>query len=158
MKGAKLYIVIGLIVAAVAVGYYWYQNGAKTLGQPASNTPFDLDDAAAYNQMRALMQKDFAGDLAWFDDAVREIYDRGPNVKVIAGQAKSKAGAFLEAWEAAVPNTKGRYAEASNTPLPADSNPKNSDGTNVTRWLWPESLHQQLWSIWSTLKTKYGGL
>jgi hypothetical protein len=149
----KTIVIAVLVIAAAIVGYYYYNSKkTATLTDADPSSPFDVDDTTAYKQMRSLVLGIDPG-AVWLDAAVKGIYDRSPDRFKLQGKPKSKAGAYLEAFEAGIYNEAGKYAEGTDTVITDTAGGEST----AKRWLWPESIHKQLWSIWQQMEIKYGG-
>jgi hypothetical protein len=142
MKKTIAYILIAIVAMGAIYYLYSQKNGSVTgtgIGSSGSGgTPFERDDDAAYNSMRAFLS---AGELSWVDPLTIERFNTTP--ELIGGQ-KSKAATFLKTIGAVAPNPAGQYPPAS--------------WSGTTPLLWPDSTIGKMWDIQNSLTAKYNKL
>lgn len=138
MKKTIAYLLIALL--AIAAIYYLLikRGGASLSSGTTGGTPFEIDDTAAYERMRAFLS---AGELSWVEPLNKERFNTNP--EYINGQ-KSKAATFLKTIGAVAPNPAGQYPPAS--------------WSGTTPLLWPDSTIAQMWDIQNSLTAKYNKL
>ncbi len=139
-KKTIAYVLIGIVALA---GIYYLvagRTGGSSLdsGNSTPTDPFDIDDTAAYNQLRNLIPKK---DWGWMDDLVKEKYEYDPGT---IGSYVSKAQTYQLVISSSAPNSNGKFPAAS--------------WTNGKPVLWPHDTYTKMWAIINNLSAKYNTL